>query len=830
MKESVIQHALQNAWSNPLVDSPVRLKPARVTGINGEFLSFSYFNRRVVLPNREDRFHIYHIGVYHNDAVLLTSLSPYVWTNMDDLVTNEKVIFNGYTDDGMLIPNHDIFAILSPDNDLMLAVRNRKHYDIYSKTFFVRFQQAAYYGSEENDQSEASVSKGMIIKTDSELISLRQTLANYESMPGHTFVYKNGYLVDSDTIRDAAIGTNLSFVYDSSIKAVLDFKLDELDTYLSAKDGGIKYLLHPKKSEFEIDTVNYIDDVDFYLVHKGSEETRGTLIYKHSVRDYRSLTHRDWGLNYDLVQFLMDITKPVSGYYIRAYVRHSGQGKRINHSEDRLHEFYKMDDRLIYECLTGHNAIQPDWTATALESSHYVDMVATRYKDFDVHDVIRGYGYVSLVKGLGKSVFEMTESNMGLDHAVNENVTVFEFDLIGNFLGYYYHPAGSSYIASNSNCKYITIQYGKPSSEFSWQDNHSTKTLDKNQDIRVFDCAIQGGKPTREWEEITNDVEKYQIGSDGKVNWNIDVDGRYAVVVDNSSLKIQHFTVIVDDGIIELDIASETGLEPEATDVFLANKHLSLNIDYFRIGNEIVITNTKFIDSTKPVTFTVVCKGVKSTELKHQITDKTGFVVNGKIGVDEVYDLKDDKVLFCYIDGRLILQEDIAWEEGGAGLVKPTQNGLPFSIIESYVALPKLVDYDHYPRRQYSKEKDLEIGALFTGLGMVEKQSYPSVITDYVLFSPFMSYIINDITKGLKDPLAADDTEANYNDWCERYFKYLDYDPCALYTDKQMQFVKIVPSIHNSVTVTSEMFGFLQRVNELYLRDRIILRDNVLVQ
>jgi len=831
MKESVLLHALQNAWANPLVDQPVRLKPAKLTGINGELISFDYFNTRYPLPNRTERFHIYHIGVYSSNAVLLTKLSQYVWTSMDDLVTKQDFIFHGYTDDGMFIPNHDVFVILSSDNDLIFAVRERKQYDLYRKTFYTRFQQNAYFASEFSTAPLDSTAKGKQITTDSELISLRQEIIKHQKYEGHTFIYKDGYLIDSDTMQDVKIGSNLSFVYDSSIKEVIDFKLDELDTYLSAIDVNTKYVLHPNKITNPGTTVDYVDDVDFYLVHKDPSggETKGVLIYRHKTTDSRSLTHRDWGLNYDQVQFLLDITKDIADYYIRAYVRHSGHDKRLNLSEDRIHEFYKMSDDAIYESLTGKSSLMPEWTATGLELSDYMQLVASPYKQLDVSDVIRGYGYTSLAKALGQASIEALESNIPLGHALNENVTVFEYSVIGNLIGFHYHPAGSSYIPSSSECSFITVLYGKPGSEYSYVDYDSSEKADPNLDIRVFDCPIIDGIPDRKWKEITNETNKYRI-EDGEIIWTIDKDGRYAIVVDNSILKIHQGSMTVDDGIIEIDIPSEMGLIPEKVDVFINSKHLAADIDYRRIDNEIVILNTRYYDSKETINFIIVCKGIETKMSKYEIQEKTGFVINGKMAVDKEYDLKDDKVLFCYMDGRLILQEKIAWEEDGTGMTRPGFNGFPFSITEAYVTLPKLVDYDHYPRRQYSKERDQAITALFSGMGLYDKQDSPSVMTDYVLYSPFMSYIINDIVKGLREPLEAHDSIDKYNDWCERYYKYLDYDPCVKFTNQQMQYVKILPSIHISERVSEKEYSFFARIIEIYLKDRIILRDSVVIQ
>lgn len=831
MKESVLLHALQNAWANPLVDQPVRLKPARLTGINGELISFDYFNTRYPLPNRTERFHIYHIGVYSSNAVLITKLSQYVWTSMDELVTEQDFIFHGYTDDGMFIPNHDVYVILSSDNDLIFAVRERRQYDLYRKTFFTRFQQNAYFASKFSSAPLDSASQGKQITTDSELIALRQSILKHQTYEGHTFIYKDGYLIDSETIQDAKIGSNLSFVYDSSIKEVIDFKLDELDTYLSAIDTNTKYVLHPNTATNPGTTVDYVDDVDFYLVHKDPNggETKGVLIYRHSTSDSRSLTHRDWGLNYDQVQFLIDITKDIADYYIRAYVRHSGQDKRLNLSEDRIHELYKLPDAMIYESLTGKSALMSEWTATGLELSDYMQLVSSPYKQLDVNDVIRGYGYTSIAKAMGKATIEVLESNIPLGHALNENVTVFEYSIIGNLIGFHYHPAGSSYIPNSKECSFITVMFGKPGSEYNYIDNHSDKTVSSNLDIRVFDCPIRGGEPTLEWEEITDDVTKYRI-ENGEVIWNIDVDGRYGIVVDNSVLKIHQTTMTIQDGIIEIDIPSVLGLVPEKVDVFVNSKHLAADIDYKRIDNEIVILNTRYYDSKESLTFTVICKGIETTMSKYEIQEKTGFVVNGKMAVDKEYDLKDDKVLFCYMDGRLVMQEQVAWEEDGTGITRPGFNGFPFSITEAYVALPKLVDYDHYPRRQYSKERDQSITALFSGLGLYDKQTSPSIMTDYVLYSPFMSYIVNDVVKGLREPLEAHDSIDKYNDWCERYYKYLDYDPCVQFTNQQMQYVKILPSIHISERVSEKAYSFFNRVIEIYLNDRIILRDSVVIQ
>jgi hypothetical protein len=447
MRESVLQHALENAWANPLADTPVRIKPARITGINGELISFNYFNVRYPLPNRTRRFHLFHIGVYQSNAVMTDKVSAYYWKSMDTLVSDEALIFHGYTDDGMLIPNHDIFVIKTKDDGLIFAVHERKQYSVYNKTFFIRFQQNAYFKDPAFDLAIASYSGGMQIETDGQAISLRQNIIKHRDLPGHTFVYKNGYMVDFDTLTDEMIGSNLSYLYDSSIKAVIDFKLDELDTYLSGRDGNTKYLLHPAKGSYEDDVADYVDDVDFYLVHKKpGTESRGVLIYRHSVKDSRSITHRDWGLNYDLVQSLMDITKDTGDYYIRAFVRRSGLSKRLTYSEERITELYKLPDEVIRNTLSLQNSVNPDWTATALEYSAYMDLVSRSYKNIYVEDVIRGYGYTSLAKEMGNAILPINEPNIPLGHAINENVTVFEYGTIGALIGFYWHPAGSSYI------------------------------------------------------------------------------------------------------------------------------------------------------------------------------------------------------------------------------------------------------------------------------------------------------------------------------------------------------------------------------------------------
>jgi hypothetical protein len=270
----------------------------------------------------------------------------------------------------------------------------------------------------------------------------------------------------------------------------------------------------------------------------------------------------------------------------------------------------------------------------------------------------------------------------------------------------------------------------------------------------------------------------------------------------------------------------QSTIPPRRVDVWLNGHCLIETLDYHVRWPEIVIVNKHYLVDGDVQRVAVRATGFCTGELVPEKPREFGFVEHGYLSADRWYNVRDDKVLSMVVGGRLRQRDGLAFAEDSSGVVvEGIPNGTPYSIRETIVPMRGETYLDTYAFRERSIEVDQQVEAYLTLKYPEPEIPLPSPITDlYMIYSPFLSRLINDLQEGFIDeePLTKHYSNADVYAMAKDYEWLLAYDPLKL--DIDLRYVKVHPHRHfETVALSIYQYNFIQRVNQLYFDNQIPL-------
>lgn len=849
----LIKHALTNVWCTPDQDTQLIIEPAKLTPIDGAITDFKVMWRKIALPDTSSYWHVYQIGQVHP---LILGLFPKIntWTSFAETCNLQKMICDIYTVNGIQLPRIETFYMYNNDKDLIVAVRKNDNipFDFLNDKIYIRVYGNEYFNSNMSDiVNDKIYVEGIKAKNINDILTLQSSFDYYNSLPGFTYAFINGYKVNIINLLTMSVGDVAEFVYDSTIYKVIDFKINDLGTFESTLDNKIKYLLHYLSNDANI--IEYHDEIDFFIIDKFTDTLeRGVYFHKNKEDSVRMLTHRDYSITVPYVLSYVNILqlKAVAGrildpenLIIRLHVRKSNYQRPIIFEHNRIKELYKMSDDKILRALLGLDSIVENWKASTLEESNYTKIMRSKYINITNEIVQYGYGYNSVSKIIGetpsKTYLSSFRQVVDVPYGLQNNSTVYEYDEFGNFLETNYHLVGSVYAANNPNTKLVEIISGKGSNLLNDVFGNNNIPVPTNSSYKVYVCKQFGGFRDNIWKDVT-DTDAY-IVQNGLIKWVDPNDDPYIRVRSNDyflsyDLELQASVGTLKFSLVNAEIRDD-GLKNYVMqipmgelDIFLNGKSLVRNLDYFLNFPEIVIVNKEYL--VNPLTdfqnihvrFTGFCnKDMELTKL-----NDFGFIEHGFLSNNKIFDIRDDKVIRITVDGQLKHKDDLQFSEEHSGIsVVNSDNGKPYLIRDIIVPLKGLTNEDTYTLREKSLLVDNVISDYLSIKIPQPPRDVPSSITErYQIFSPFICKIIYDLNIGeLSDPrLFNNFTDNTVIEICQPYEYLLAFDPITEKNSVNSDFVIIHP--HNLFTVIEldlYCYRFIQRVVKLYCKGLVDL-------
>ena len=847
MSDYLVDHAVMNAWCSPRQDLQVILKPARISSARGVYVSSPHLWGTVPLPTIGDQYHLYQIGQIHPT---LLGLFPerQVWHRLSSVMGLENLMADVYTNSGLHLPRFETWILVTGERDVLMAVKSQPRIaDLKTTPIYLRLYSNAYFGSDRADsEDDKIVCKGIKVTDANQALSFQRDYLDHVEYTGLTTLYVNGVFVHNYLPGQLAAGDIAEFVYDSTVKQVIDFPIGSLETFESTLDLKHKYLLHYGGPQTGGEGIDYRDDIDVYLIEKGSSggnpAWNGVYFHKNQNDAFRQVTHRDYSVAVPYVLAYLN-TRPQwldsQALTLRLHIRKSGWQRPLIHEHHRIRELYKLEEEDLLQAMVGSDSVVPVWRAPALEASAYTQLMDSYFEQITNQLVEDAYGYNAIAKLIADTPQQVQVVSglrqVTLPFGLQTNSTIYEFDTNGVLLGFYNHTSGEKYFPVNATTTLIEGTVGEGSLELDTTFYSLHNILDPKASYRFYNAPIVGGIVQQsEWTDVTGNTAKYGIIGN-TATWF--VDRNTVAVAVKSDKKILAYDLILSpqNGLLKFSIDAEATYPSGSAlgvmfipmgklDLWLNGYALIENLDYFVKWPQIVITNKAYLVPGNNQKLTVRATGFCRSDMTREPTKDVGFVKYGLLSRNARFDIRDDKVVRVIANGATYHRNALIYSEEDDGIIgAPVPNGVPYLIEDVVVPLRGIVDTDTYELRAVSKAVDQSVEDYLT-LKLPELvKTLPDMIPDkYPIYSPFASTIMYDLINGV---LPMTNFQGQYSDkkvldFLPAYLYLLDYDP----TKKNLDLAHVSIHPHN-LNVETQLdiyqYNFLARVIRIYLGDKV---------
>jgi hypothetical protein len=877
MNEYLLRHAIANVWCNPAQDRQFVYRLARLTPRYGVRRTINLFYEKVVLPSTTDYYHVYQIGqVIPKRLGLPQQLRR--WLSLAELANDHQLFSDLYVTNGVQFPRHASYIWITPGKNLVVAVKiNERIHDLEDTDLYLRVYSNAFYQSARSEGRRFIQVGGITVVDENQLLTFQRDLvALVEQEGGFPYYYVNGRFVSNISLATAMVGDVVEYVLDGSIKRVVDFNIDELPSFISTLDAGRKYILH--YDDPSVDTIEYLDDVDVYLIHPGVSGRFMGVYYHHNEGDWlRMLTHKDYSIPVERLTGFVRTHQPdyrhkidprrwpkddwtsLSGLQLRVFIRESGYRRPLVADSHRIQELYRLSSDRIVRAMTGIDSSMDLWRAENLERCPYVRFMsadpafvhpitfnrpdanspAKQTAQEFVGDV---FGYHAAAKVMADTP-STAYSKDGLRYADLayehwQNATCFEYDARGVLLEWHLHDHGRHYQVRNTLTAKVETLTGTGGERLNTVFGTTAVTLPAGYNYRLYVSEVWRGEVTGNWRDVTEAVDRSQfgyiddLGETHRWVWTLDPQTQYGAVRIDDTFLCRELNLARTAGHLRFNITSieqhpdgeyEKRLDIPfgQLDLYLNGRPLIEGLDYQVQWPEVVISNLEYlVEGTQKVLYRGY--GFCQSDFSRLPVSEFGFVEYGVLSNDHRYDIHTHKVRRVVVDGHYRDPADLVFDEQRNDLrIADERNGAPYCI-----QTPPVVFREVYPvdraARQLDDERDRKVSDYMTEYFPPRVRTEGNFIeTQYHVFSVFANKLLHDLREGHFYPEGIEDQygEVEIRQWCKPYEWLLPYDICN--QDYDDVHVQVWPHWFGTpVELDLYQYTFFARALAVYLRKR----------
>lgn len=846
----LVQHARDNVWCTPDQDFQVILAPARISRPEGARNKIEVLWKSIPLPTKTDWYHVYQIGEITPKLLgLLGTINS--WTSLQNHANAELVISDVYTTSGMQLPRFETYVLRTRDNNVLVAVKDQpKIVALNRSTLYLRFYSNAYFARATLNKAVDGIEvRGATIISNQHFLQYQAQFRAAKQRKGHTYAFVNGRLVHDVNSTTVKIGDTVEYVWDSSIKCVVEYPINQLRNYHSSLDGKQKYLLH--KGDDIGTTIDYRDDIDLFVIKRPTQYTYSGVYYHKNQEDaIRMVTHRDYGIPVSYVNaYATDHAwlGNVMELRVLLHIRESGYNRPLVDEHHRIKELYKLPEKDLINALIGTESSMPLWRAENLEKSFYPAIMRAKGTDITRQMVTRAYGYNAVAKLVADQPLAVNGTGyVELPYGLREQSTIYEYDAAGTMLSWYYHASGTHYVPRNNNCAFVEGMVGIGGYRLPTQYQKASVGMSDALSYRFYVCDIYAGTPKGNWVDVTGtDAVTIQNHT---ATWNTDPEKQYTAVRSDSHFLAYDLLLDYRDGVLRFTLnCEEQRLDANwhqgpvqipfaQLDIWLNGRALIENLDYYVQWPEVCLINKEYlnpnaVDGAQRIS--VRAYGHCAQELTRAEPAEFGFVTTGLLSKNGRYDVRDDKVLRIIAEGRVHDRSALSFSETDTGIrLETVRNGAPYQISEPIVPMRGLTHEETYALRERSQEADNQVEGYLTLRLPEAPEPLPNPIPKlYQIYSPFCSKIMYDLRHGLLDLSAF---QGQYSDMAikehlESYRWLLAYEPT--YKDINYEYVSVHPhNLYTEVALNVNEYRFLMRAVRVFLNDKVDLTRFVKVE
>lgn len=848
----LVNHALRHVWQAPKRDTQNLYVPARICAKEGVWNKIKVGWNTYKLPTQKERYFVYQIGNIAPDRIGLTAIKD-TWVNLAAVCAAENVMVDLFSANGVQLPRFSSWYLYTSDHNLVIVVKEQKKVPVnlgVDDLYFRVYSNAFFRLNQQDTGPDLVKAVGGLVQNNAEILALQHQYDDYRVQGGAVWCWRNGYLIDSLSLVTVQPGDVVEFVYDSSVKRVVDYPLSTEITFDSTLDEVRKYLLH-YSGEGE-SAIDFHDDVDFYLYTPGTNgRLTGVYYHRAKVSLVRQVTHRDYAIPTTQVEALANAQGwGTSQLVIRAFIREGGSQKFLVDENNRIKELYKLGEHDRLQAMLGLDSSVPNWQAAVLEHSEYAAIMRQPLMRLQQTTVEDAYGYNAIAKLVGdtpkKMVINGINREIPVGYALQQKSTVLEYDADGLLLGFYSHLQGAEYTARNYNCDMAEQLVGLASDMLEEYYAQHTVVLANGIDYRMYLCPIVDGVATNVWQDVTDDPAMYVI-SGNVLTWSVDPTKYHTLVRGNSIMLGYSFSASHTNGCLSFSIkhrVTRNGvtayqtmqIPPGSLRIYMNKRRLIEGLDFIIQWPRVVLTNQEYLKDVSRYSqeFTVFGLGFCDSNLQREPMVEYGHVIHGALSRDKQYDLRDDKVQHIAIAGAVYDKSELVFAENDSMVrVLDPLNGKPYVVEDIVVPFRDMALQKTLALRTESQAIDARISNYLTlKLPETPIDVVEGIQGKHSLYSPFVARLYAACVNGyIQDERLFGNYGAELvEELCQPYLWLLDYEPTYPTWNIDTTFVEVRP--HPLMTVPNlnvYYYRFINRAIARYLNDRVTLSGYVTV-
>lgn len=901
--EILKRHALENIWCEPNQDSQNIFQVDRITPQRGVLNKTPVMWGAVTLPKQSygNRFfyHVYQIGKLSN-IVLNIRMTVNTWYSATEICNLNKEVIDAYFENGCMIPRDLVYLMMLPNGNFIMAIEIVPAIDfgtedvtheetgaMYNRRIIldyhnpiIRFYNNGRFVTPEFIASGANTAQpikaiGKQLNTLNDyntFTSEKQKIKTMMNNIGKYLYWIDGYIVNEPKAYSTGfMGQHHYYIWDSSIKLIDFVPVKDLISFTSKVDVNVRKYACVLNTAYN--TIDYQDDVDFYLVNKQGSAYKGVIVPRNLVKNVRQLTHNAYSISSDVLQALSNahpFLKDFTNCQLMVIVRQGGFKRGLIHQSNRINELYRLGRAEVLEAMAGVNSLVPEWEAANLESSSYATIMRSKIKEITLPMLKSAYGYNAANLYMEKASHDVknmdlpTSVTLGLGFTISDvfgfgHRAVFCYDENGLLKDYYQDNETTETLLIKkelaSTTKHVEVYHADiADSDNVIYTNQQFASPDlKDWGFRVYAVPINAAKEViGDWMDITGGkyYDYYPDGYKGNgvptIVWNNSLLNQYKLypaIKLNKYVTCQKFkvsalnqyrgyhyatvnTIKSFDGV---DKSATPTIAPGQLDVFLNGHSLIEGIDYFLDWPTIYICKVSDKrDQPLEDEIMVRMRGFcdKDTMLPNNFRD-IGFLKGSIASVDGEFDIRNDRNSRIIIGGKVYSREKVAFAEETKE-TSTIQDGLPFAVSDHWGSVETYLNVNSLDYKAESLAIDKRVEAYLTPRVKTTIPEYNFIVVErWEVISPFLSSILNDIkTFGFlsnpSDIKLGAFNKAEIEVTLANYMHLLKVDPCV--RNPNGDYLLFLPHQYsNTISVTQAQYALLQYLIDEYLNNMVDL-------
>lgn len=513
-------YAAKNMWGHRELDNQYQLKLGRISPKAGLINNFMYMGRSFLLPNEKTFYHVFSMGGFDinfwNMGQRKNDWWPYgTWKPLSEISHERGVVLDVYNGRGRMYPRADALILNTFQGITFIAFPDRRNWPMpMDKNMYIRCYSSDINLASIPDADKPKFSFGYYnaeFNSPDVWDNTRLAYAQYTNFGmGRVIFYVNG--VVTDITKHAPLNGDIyEIYYDPTVGKIHTYRYEDMADFYSTMDKKRKVIVFPgdisKPYPYE-----YHDDLDLYVMNRRTGQ--GLYYHRNSVDAIRQLTHRDYSMTGQYIDFLigeliaLDTSKKstAADMDIQVSYRETRWKFNLGPTSSRIKDLYLLEDpEKILRAMTGAQSTVKEWSAPELEQGATNKVLNAVFQELTTPNIREALGYNGCSMALSASpmympyilpgdpnyqdLFPTPPFETGLGYRIPasyvENSTAYEYDANGLLLRRR-GIVNTEWYKPGDQCWYVEFVIGQSSTWLDYEISRSDVKIRPGHGFRVY--------------------------------------------------------------------------------------------------------------------------------------------------------------------------------------------------------------------------------------------------------------------------------------------------------------------------------------------------------